>query len=389
MIRRLAAIAFTTVREHLRRPSGIVVVVLVLVCVPVLSLSAEDADTQAWLSRSLTVEGIKTFLPLLAGIFGAFLIRPTLKHGWAALPVLKSEWFAGRAIGGIVLVALGGLLLVVGSWGGLLTQGDRGNLRKTTEPTELYIVRATDSGNVRVTPKPGKRLWLNPANREYLVAVLPETDGDLDMVVDYEVAWNQEAPPKNDTPFRAQTDEGKSIDIRSLGRRRAEIHQTGTITELHVVATDPSLLVGFHVSDIRVTQSQQTALGSFLWLLLCGLSAAMLCFGTAVLFRSQSSAATAALASVLVFSSLTLLPTLDSSSKMSRDRARDTQSVMDPENAKDALASLPELFPDRPFDRVRRGETTTTDLWDEVAIRLVVGLGLCTVGAVAFRRRDL
>jgi hypothetical protein len=265
MIGRVLAISRTALIEALRARLTPVAALALLAAVPLLALLfSEDADTRAWLTRSITAEGLRVVLPLAAIIGGGFLLKPAVKRGWTVLPARRAEYFVGAALAGAIVLALGAGLFAVGgvaanSW------FDR-ELTVTASSSGISKQRGTGADR-EVTPTTGEATWADPRHGEELVLDVPTGLGrSLRGTVEFQMIWTAEAPPRDRSPVAIwlQSDAGRhQLETTVQSRYRVEFagDYAGEGT-LIVQPTDPVLIVGTTPEKVRIELEQVGPVGS-------------------------------------------------------------------------------------------------------------------------------
>lgn len=392
MMRRLLALAGAMVREAARSRATLLLALALLLLVPVSVALAEDGPSRAWLGRLLTVEGIRSVLPLAVVTGAAFLLRPGLKRGWVVLPARRGEWYTATALAALAMVTAALVLFLGGAWVASAWQGEAAQLRLAREAVALHGPRGAATGT--------ERAWAEPRGGQELVFDLP-ADGfgeSLSGELEFELAWTQQAPPSRATPLRLFVVGAREheADVRSEARRRVSFRAPnpgGSTLRVRVLPADPVLLVGARRADLRVTAGHAGHTASLLQLGLLSLGACACGLAVVLFTRTLATAPTAALAGVLALACLTLLPATGSTGAMARERRASVEqgSAEEPgtlERAQAALSGLPELVPTSPCDEYLRGyagaDAAADGLW-----RLVIGLALLPLGWLTFSRRQL
>ncbi|MCC6463970.1 MAG: hypothetical protein IT463_01370 [Planctomycetes bacterium] len=392
MMRRVLALAGAMVREAVRSRATLLLALALLLAVP-LAVAAGEAGSQAWLGRLVTVEALRTVLPLAVVTGSAFLLRPGLKRGWVVLPARRGEWYTATALAALGIVTAALALLVGGALLAAAWQGDSAQLRQARGAASLHGPRGAVTGAERAwaEPRPGQELVF-----EFAGAEPGETlTGELE----FELAWTQAAPPSRATPLRlfVSGDKEHEAEVRSEARRRVSFRAPnpgGKVLRLRVMPADPVLLVGARLSDLRVTAGHSGHAGSLLLLGLLSLGACACGLAVVLFTRTLATAPTAALAGVLALASLTLLPATGGTGAMARERRVSVEQAgaEEPgtlERAQQVLAALPELVPAAPCDEYLRGYTGRSGGAADGAWRLFVGLALLPLGWLTFSRRQL
>jgi hypothetical protein len=395
MIGRVLAISRTALIEALRARLTPVAALALLAAVPLLALLfSEDADTRAWLTRSITAEGLRVVLPLAAIIGGGFLLKPAVKRGWTVLPARRAEYFVGAALAGAIVLALGAGLFAVGgvaanSW------FDR-ELTVTASSSGISKQRGTGADR-EVTPATGEATWADPRHGEELVLDVPTGLGrSLRGTVEFQMIWTAEAPPRDRSPVAIwlQSDAGRhQLETTVQSRYRVEFagDYAGEGT-LIVQPTDPVLIVGTTPEKVRIELEQVGPVGSVARLLALSVCAGVLCLLLVLFVRSLATAPTAVLAGLLLLATLTLLPSLAPAGRMARDRraamARGDQPNM-AQRLELGASELPPLFPDVYYDEYLAARLVPAKSWLDAGLRLLAGLALLPAGAWLFRLRQI
>ncbi|MCA8935117.1 MAG: hypothetical protein KDB68_02830 [Planctomycetes bacterium] len=396
MIGRTLAIAVAALKEALRAKLSPLAGLLLLLLVPWLArlFGQDDPDTQAWLTRSITTEGLRVVLPLLAIVGGGFLLRPTLKRGWTALPARRSEYFLGVGLTGFVVITLAAGLFTGG--GLIANQWLDSDLTVTAQGEKISKQRRLDGALQTAPGRDAIYTWANPAYSEELVVELPEREtGRLRGTIEYQLVWTREAPPRDRSPVSIWIEnDGKRHELKTTvqSRYRIEFEGEGERGKLVIQPTDPVLIVGTTPDRVRVELSKVNSTGSMYRLFALSASASLLCLALVMLVRSLSTSPTAVLAGLLLLATLTLLPTLAPASQMAKDRRAAVAGEPDEEhwiNLEEKFDRLPQLYPEFYFDEFLAARNVPDEIWSEVAIRLLAALLLLPCGAVLFRARQI
>jgi hypothetical protein len=397
MTLRVLAIARAGLLEALRARLAPLAALALLLAVPALALLfGESADTRAWLTRSITSEGLRVVFPLAAILGGGFLLKPALKRGWSVLPARRGEYFLGAALAGSAVLLLAAGLFALG--GALAGQWLDGDLTVTRSPDSISKQRVKDGELQTAAGQADATTWANPAYGEELVLPLPESASDTLMgTLEFQLVWTAEAPPRDRAPVAVWLQAGGARTplatiVQSRYRVRFEGDWPGA-GSLVVQPTDPVLIVGTSPDRVRLELERASPWGSVARLFVLSCCAALLCLALVLLVRSLATAPTAVLAGLLLFSTLTLLPSLAPTNQMARDR----RAALERAGAKSTLVeqleakatSLPELFPSGLFDEFLAARVVPADAWPEAAWRLLAGLALMPLGAALFRRRQI
>lgn len=397
MTLRVLAIARAGLLEALRARLAPLAALALLLAVPALALLfGESADTRAWLTRSITSEGLRVVFPLAAILGGGFLLKPALKRGWSVLPARRGEYFLGAALAGSAVLLLAAGLFALG--GALAGQWLDGDLTVTRSPDSISKQRVKDGELQTAAGQADATTWANPAYGEELVLPLPESASDTLMgTLEFQLVWTAEAPPRDRAPVALWLQAGGARTplatiVQSRYRVRFEGDWPGA-GSLVVQPTDPVLIVGTSPDRVRLELERASPWGSVARLFVLSCCAALLCLALVLLVRSLATAPTAVLAGLLLFSTLTLLPSLAPTNQMARDR----RAALERAGAKSTLVeqleakatSLPELFPSGLFDEFLAARVVPADAWPEAAWRLLAGLALMPLGAALFRLRQI
>ncbi|MCB9934468.1 MAG: hypothetical protein H6840_02160 [Planctomycetes bacterium] len=397
MTGRVLAIARAALVEALRARLAPLGALLLLAAVPALALLfGENADTRAWLTRSLTSEGLRVVFPLASILGGGFLLKPALKRGWTVLPARRAEYFAGTALAGSAVLVLAAGLFALG--GAVANHWLDQDLTLTRTPETISKQRVRDGVLQSAPGREDATTWVNPADGEELVAPLPALQGDtLHGTFEFQLAWTGEAPPQDRSPVAiwlqsAGTRTPLQTSVQSRYRIRFEGAWPGE-GSLVMQPTDPVMIVGSSPERVRLEMERVSPWGSVARLFVLSCCAALLCLALVLLVRSLATAPTAVLAGLLLFTALTLLPSLAPTTRMARDRraalergAADATLVKQLEAR---VTDLPQLFPDVPFDEFLAARVVPEETWPAAAWRLLAGLALLPVGAAMFRLRQI
>lgn len=397
MISRVLAIARAALLEALRARLAPLLALVLLLAVPALALLfGESADTRAWLTRSITSEGLRVVFPLAAILGGGFLLKPALKRGWSVLPARRSEYFLGAALaGGGVLVMAAGLFALGGV---LANQWLDGDLTVTRSPDAISKQRVKDGALQTAAGQADATTWANPAYGEELVLPLPARAGEtLKGTVEFQLVWTAEAPPRDRAPVAVWLQNGSvRTPLATTVQSRYRVQFEGAWPEsgsLVVQPTDPVLIVGASPDRVRLELERASPWGSVARLFMLSCGAALLCLLLVLLVRSLATAPTAVLAGLLLFSTLTLLPSLAPTTKMARDRRAALERAGEKSTLVEQLearaTSLPELFPSGLFDEFLAARVVPAEAWSAAAWRLLAGLALLPAGAALFRLRQI
>ncbi|MCC6573122.1 MAG: hypothetical protein IT462_04955 [Planctomycetes bacterium] len=394
---RVLTITRAALAETFRSPTALLSALGLLALVPVLTfLGGQDEGARVWLSRTLLVEGLRLALPLGACLGGAWLLRVTMKRGWATLPARRGEWFAGAALAGIALMTLAAAFLAAGALAAATLIGSSALAVQTATPKVLR-----SHGQRPVTAGPGQRMWLaTKANERLVFEFAKESSREVEGVIAFEMALTGDGAPGRDIPFTVQV--GDSLDdlvdapLHAEARKRASFIARGRAGATMVVLTprDPAVLVGVYPDSCRLVIHREHPALSALWLALQGLAAGALCLALVMFVRARSTAPTAALAGLLLFSALTLLPGMSGAgSTMFRDK----QAAFERTQAKETggkkllvsfIAALPPLCPAEGFEAYIDGRTVEGGLIDALW-RALAALALLPLGALIFARRQI
>ncbi len=395
-MKRTLAIAGAALREAARGKAlwGMGVAAVLIAPVITVVFGADDA-TRAWTSRLVSVEFFRLAMPLGAIFGGAFVLRPSMRSGWPVLPARRAEWFAGTCIAAAVLLVAATGAFYVGALSANLAFGQP--LSETTVPSSLYAERSTN-GNKEVRSSATGWAWASGEEDAYLVAELPQgLGGTISGTLQYTLALNQLQPPGERTPvtlWLAKDELRKELAAVVESRRRIRFSgQLDGATMLIVEPSHAAFLVGATHQDVRFETGTKNAASSLIALLVLSLGAALLCMFAVVAVRGVASAPTAALAGILVFASLTLLPELQPADGMARDLRRDMGGMQEDRgliaSLEDELALLPQLMPSRYFDEFLSGQVVPQGAYADGFVRLGVGMLLLIPGALLFSRRQI
>lgn len=397
MIRRTLAIAAATLKEALRAKLSPLAGLLLLIAVPWLArlFGQDDPDTQAWLTRSITTEGLRVVLPLCAIVGGGFLLRPTLKRGWTALPARRSEYFIGAGLAAFVVITIAASLFAAG--GLIANQWLDHDLTVTAQSTAISKQRRLDGELQTAKGKEASYTWANPVYNEELVVELPDRDdASLRGTIEYQLVWTREAPPRDRSPVSVWIEDGSNrheLKTTVQSRYRIEFEGEAEGGKLVIQPTDPVLIVGTTPDRVRVELSKVNSTGSMFRLFALSVSASLLCLALVMLVRSLSTSPTAVLAGLLLLATLTLLPTLAPASQMARDRRAAVERQQDDDNwlaaLEDQFDRLPQLYPEIYFDEFLASRNVPTDIWLNVGVRLLAAALLLPLGATLFRARQI
>jgi len=394
---RVLAIARAALLEALRARLAPLLGLALLLAVPALALLfGESADTRAWLTRSITSEGLRVVFPLAAILGGGFLLKPALKRGWSVLPARRSEHFTGAALAGAAVLVLAAGLFALG--GVLANQWLDGDLTVTRSPDSISKQRVKDGELQTAAGQADTTTWANPAYGEELVLPLPKSaDGTLHGTVEFQLVWTAEAPPRDRAPVAVWLQAGgERTPLKTVVQSRYRVQFEGAWPgegSLVVQPTDPVLIVGTSPDRVRLELERASPWGSVARLFVLSSCAALLCLLLVMLVRSLATAPTAVLAGLLLFSTLTLLPSLAPTTQMARDRraalerAGEKSTLVEQLEAK--ATSLPELFPSGLFDEFLAARVVPGDAWAAAGWRLLAGLVLLPAGAALFRLRQI
>ncbi|MBK8207116.1 MAG: hypothetical protein IPK87_10070 [Planctomycetes bacterium] len=394
---RAAAIARAALIETARSRVTPVAVLVLLAAVPALTwLFGDDAATRDWMTRLLPAEGLRVLMPLAAIVGGAFLLRPSIKRGWAVLPARRAEWFAGTVIAGICVLVVAALVFSAGAMLGGWMFGTP--LANTSHAGSIQLTRVQEGVTQQRHFKPGEMAVANPLREETLWIELPDDAGDaIAGEIEFLPIWTQELPPQQSSPVALWLEgpNGRApVELKVESRRRVSFHAAANGAQrLILQPVDPALLIGTSTDRVRFTTGESGVLGSLAALLVLGLGATLLCLCAVLMIRGLSTAPTAALAGLLLMAALTLLPSLAPAQGMARARRADVQGVkQEPglmQRLEDELDALPQLFPDVYFDEFLAGRTVPAAAWGEGLARLGIGLLLLVPGAWLFTRRQI
>ena len=376
MIGRALAIAKAALVEALRaRLSPLVALVLVFAVPLIVGFSGQDEATKAWLTRAATVEGLRTVMPLAVIIGAGFMLKPAMKRGWTVLPAARSEYFAGIALAGALVLGLCAGLFALGGYMAGIAYGER---LSVTAPALSVTRQRLQDGRMQTAPgREGGLTWADPRFGEELVFELPDTGKELRGSIEFLLVLNLQAPPRERQPV-ALWIEGPSgrapliTTVESRNRMSFE-GEVEAGSRLVVQPVAPGLVVGSSVERVRLETESANALASMLRLLFVSLCAGLLCVSAVLLVRALSTAPTAVLAGLLLIATLTMLPGLaGSGTGVSR-----------------ALSALPQLFPQAGYEeflaaRIVPDAALLDGLW-----RLLVALALLPIGAALFKLREI
>jgi hypothetical protein len=395
-VKRAFAIAGAALVQAARSKAAWVAALALLLAVPGASLLfAGDDATRAWITRLVPVEVLRLLLPLATIAGGAFLVRPAVRAGWAVLPARRSEWFAGKAIAGVVMLVTGGLLFVVGAALSGWMFGEP--LSQTTHPETLYGERVRD-GKRETARFTGGMALADPQTGETIVADIPHAVGDrVAGILEYEPILTGVQPPAQSAPVEVWVQgEGtlRRVEVKIEARRRVSFQgDRAGADKLIIKPVDPGLAIGTSVSRLRFELGQRAPLSSLMALTALSLGGALLCLFVVLAIRAVSTSATAALAGMLLLAALTLLPSLAPTETMARDLRRDLGGEKQEEGVLKALEaeliSLPQLFPDRYFDEFLSARVVPAGAVAGGLTRFGIGLLVLAPGAWLFTRRQI
>ncbi len=394
---RAAAIARVALIETARAHVTLVAVLVLLAAVPALTwLFGDDAATRDWMTRLLPAEGLRVLMPLAAIVGGAFLLRPSIKRGWAVLPARRAEWFAGSVMAGFCVLVLAALVFSIG---GLLGGWMFGTaLASASQALSIKLTRVQEGVTQHREFEPGAMAIANPQRNETLWIELPDAAGEaIEGEIEFLPIWTQELPPQQSSPLALWLEGPNGItpvELKVESRRRVSFHGAANGAQRLVLQpVDPALLIGTSTDRVRFATGESGVSASLAALLALSLGATLLCMCAVLMVRGLSTAPTAALAGLLLMAALTLLPSLAPAQGMARARRADVQGTQpEPElmqRLEEELAALPQLFPDRYFDEFLAGRTVPSAAWGEGLVRLGVGLLLLVPGAWLFTRRQI
>ncbi len=393
---RSLAIAGAALIQTARSKAGWTAALALLLMVPASAwLFADDAATRAWISRLVPVEVLRLLLPLGAITGGAFLVRPAMRTGWAVLPARRSEWFAGKAIAGTVVLVVATVLF---SCGAALAGWIFGEpLSLTTHPEILYGERVAD-GKLETARFKGGMALADPQSGETIVADIPSGVGDrVAGIIEYEPILTGVQPPGQGAPVEVWINgEGtrQRLEVSIEARRRVSFQgERRGAHRVIIKPTDPGVAIGTSVSRMRFELGQRAPLSSLLVLTALSLGGALLCLFVVLAIRALSTAATAALAGMLLLAALTLLPSLAPTESMARDLRRDLGGAEEQEGVLKALeaelTALPQLFPDRYYDEFLSARVAPGGAVAGGLARFGIGLLFLAPGAWLFTRRQI
>jgi hypothetical protein len=395
-VKRAFAIAGAALMQTARSKAAWVAALALLLAVPVSGwLFADDAATRAWITRLIPVEVLRLLLPLAAITGGAFLIRPGVRAGWAVLPARRSEWFAGKAIAGAVVLIVATVLFAGGAVIAGLTFGEP--LSLTTHPEILYAERVRD-GKLETARFKGGMALADPQTGETIVADIPRGVGErVAGILEYEPILTGVQPPGQGAPVEVWIDgEGtrQRLEVSIEARRRISFQgERRGAARVIIKPTDPGLAIGTSVSRMRFELGQSAPLASLLGLTALSLGGALLCLFVVLAIRALSTSATAALAGMLLLAALTLLPSLAPTESMARDLRRDLGGEKEQEGVLKALeaelTALPQLFPDRYYDEFLSARVVPGGAVADGLARFGIGLLVLAPGAWLFTRRQI
>ena len=397
MIGRMLAIARASIIEALRaKLTPLIALVLVLAVPLIATLFGTDPDTRAWLTRSITTEGLRIVLPLAAIVGGGFLLKPAIKSGWTVLPTRRTEYFIGTVLAGSFILMASATLFALGGWLANTSMDD--DLTVTLHSPAVSKQRTKDGERQIAKGRPGSSTWANPRYGEELVFEIPEgADNRLQGTIEYELLWTAEGAPTDRSPVEVWLQAGAdrtllNTTVQSRYRVRFEGDFAGH-GSLILQPTDPVLIVGSSPERVRIDVARTGSLGSVIVLLALSVCAALLCLSLVMFVRSLSTAPTAVLAGMLLLAALTLLPSLAPASKMAQDRrAAQTQSLQDSsfvQRFEAQVTGLPQLLPDSYFDEFLAARVVGNDAWFPAGERLLAALLFLPFGALLFRVRQL
>ena len=393
MIGRTLAITRASLIEALRARLTPVAALVLLATVPLVALLfGEDADTRAWLSRAITSEGLRIVLPLAGIIGGGFLLKPAVKRGWSVLPARRAEYFAGAALAGAIVLAVAAGLFAAGGVIANLWLGR--HLTVTLAPESLMKQRTIDGQRQFAAGSETGATWANPRdNEEFVVEVPQEVGKDAAGTVEFQMVWTADAPPRDRTPVAVWRERGAereplTTEVESRYRVRFAGVQGGD--RLVIQPTDPVLIVGTSPDRVRFETVRVNPIPSILALLALSLGATLLCLMLVLLVRSLATAPTAVLAGLLLLAALTLLPSLEPTGRMARDRrAAVTGEESMARRLESQATELPPLFPPKQFDEYLAARVVPGEAWADAGLRLLAGLLLLPAGAWLFRLRQI
>jgi hypothetical protein len=396
LFQRTTAIFLASYREVARSPLAWLGALALLMAVPVATLFGESG-ARVWLSRSLVSEGLRWLLPLAALIGAAYVIRPSLKRCWVALPARRAEYFCAAALTSFSLMLVCATLVITG---GALTGamlGDEARLDDVRTPRVLHAV----SGSRAISASAEERLFARPNGREQLVFEFEgQALGDtIDGKMQFEIAWTTSAAPSRGAPFELKlVGEREVIASTTVEARRRVTFRApnpgGQVIRVIALPNDPALSVGMKRDECRLVLARASSAPSLAWLAFVAACGALLCAGVTLAVRSLATAPTAALAGALVFAAMTLLPALGPGDFAARQRRADVENIRAEVSRVQALGEflaqwIPPLNEPRNFERVLLGEAAQLDDAPEALWRLGIALALLPLGAALFSRRQI
>jgi hypothetical protein len=394
MIGRTLAIARAALIEALRGRLTPVAALALIAAVPLLALFSEEAATRAWLTRTITAEGLRVVLPLAAIVGGGFVLKPAVKRGWTVLPARRTEYFTGAALAGAIVLVLGSSLFAAG--GLAASFWFDGELTVTASSTGISKQRGTGTDR-EVTPATNQATWADPRYGEELVLDVPPGLADsLRGTVEFQMIWTTEAPPRDRSPVAVWLQDGAGRrQLETVVQSRYRVEFAGNYAgegRLIVQPTDPVLIVGTAPDKVRIELERVSPFGSVVRLFALSACAAMLCLMLVLFVRSLSTAPTAVLAGLLLMATLTLLPTLAPAGRMARDRRAAMARGEQPgvvQRLELGASELPPLFPGKYYDEYLAARAVPANAWADAGLRLLAGLMLLPAGAWLFSRRQI
>ncbi|MDC1141512.1 hypothetical protein OAU50_00330 [Planctomycetota bacterium] len=375
--------------ELLRSPASIFGALVLLLAIPAVALFVADTDENAlWMSRFMFVEGTRAFVPILTIMGAAFLLRPRMARGWSTLPARRSEWLLACTLTAFTIVLAVNSLLFAGSMLAQSMVDANTELQVTSNAEQVDAIRKDGS---RREGKPTHFSWMNPNYKEVLEFEL-EPSENLDATIHFEAALSNVQSPSGNLPFRAVgvSEDGSTTPLTATtaGQRKAILSGQGAFTRVQLIATDPGLIVGVTPEDVHITTDVQSPFISMLALFAVSLAGTLLLITGVYAVRSLSTAPTAALAGLFLFTAMTLLPALAPTTAMAKARAKAMmQSDQDATDFSN-LESIPQVFPAHGFDEFLAGRVSGPFV-QTALYRTAMALPLLIIGAILFRRREL
>jgi hypothetical protein len=375
--------------ELLRSPASIPGALILLLAIPAAVLFVAESDENAlWMSRFMFVEATRALIPLLTIMGAAFLLRPRMARGWSTLPARRSEWLLACSVTAFTIVLVVNALLFAGSMLAQSMVDADTQLQVTVNASQVDAIRKDGS---RRAGKPASYSWMNPNYQEVLEFNV-DPGNKLDATIHFEAALSNVQAPLGGVPFVAyglgENSSSTALTVTTAGRRKAIVSGEGKFSRVQLKANDPGLIVGVTAEDIHIATDVQSSLLSMLAIFALSLAGTLLLVSGVYAFRSLSTAPTAALAGLFLFSAMTLLPSLAPTTAMAKARA--SAMMQSDENSTDlsALEHIPQIFPAHAFDEFLAGRVSGPVIGDAL-LRATMSFPLLLAGALLFRRREL